>query len=95
MTGTLRRLFNWCLEIRAILQTSQKGKTRYHNIKSAQRKELLTRDGLEHYYKQLLVDEGLLVDKQTLELGETYLQWKRKVVSSQSFKLKLSLKSHT
>ena len=82
---------NWCLEIRANLR---KGKTRYHNIKSAQRKELLTRDGLEHYYKQLLVDEGLLVDKQTIELGETYLQWKRKVVSSLHFQT-TCLKSHT
>ena len=53
-------------------------KHRFQQIKQAQRDHLLTTDGVEYYYKQLLVKDQLLREKSEIEKSDTYQQWKRK-----------------
>ena len=54
-----------------------KAKDQFRRVKQAQNDEQLTVTGLEHYYKQLLVSDGLLVEDATIEASEAYEQWKR------------------
>lgn len=63
------------LALYPLLLTAQ-AKDQFRRVKQAQNDEQLTVTGLEHYYKQLLVSDGLLVEDATIEASEAYEQWK-------------------
>jgi len=58
------------------LLSDEQAKHRFQQLKQAQRDHLLTADGLEYYYKQLLVQDQLLLEQSEIERSDTYQQWK-------------------